>query len=62
VAKGGNCTVQSGYQATAQNCQQDDECMNGQKCIAQTCVLGSHFHFCGLQSEAPWNCTADPAD
>jgi hypothetical protein len=62
VANGGSCTVTAGYTATAQLCEQTEECKNGQACIAQTCVFGSHFKFCGLQSGPPYSCTADPTD
>jgi hypothetical protein len=46
----------------AQLCEQDIECKNGQKCIAQTCVLGAKFKICGLQNQPPYNCTADKTD
>jgi hypothetical protein len=62
VADGASCSPTGPGQATAQLCQQDEECKNGKPCIAQTCVFGAKFHFCGLQSQAPYNCTADPTD
>ena len=62
VASGGSCAVTTGYQATAQLCEQTEECQNGKTCIAQTCIFNSHFKFCGLQSQAPYLCTADPLD
>jgi hypothetical protein len=62
VASGGSCAVTTGYTVSAQLCEQSEECMNGQRCIAQTCVFSSHFKFCGLQSQAPYYCTADPTD
>jgi hypothetical protein len=54
--------AQSSTEVTAQLCQQDAECKNGLPCIAQTCVFGAMFHFCGLQSQAPYRCTANPTD
>jgi hypothetical protein len=45
--------------ATARLCEQDEECKNGQRCIAQTCIFGAMFKLCGLQSQAPYNCTAN---
>jgi hypothetical protein len=62
VANGGSCATTGPNQATAQLCEQDEECKNGMACIAQTCVFGAKFHFCGLQSQAPYNCTADSGD
>jgi hypothetical protein len=62
VADGNSCAPTAPGQATAQLCQQDEECKNGKPCIAQTCVFGAKFHFCGLQSQMPYNCTADPTD
>jgi hypothetical protein len=59
VASGGSCSVPAGFTAAAQLCEQDEECMNGQRCIAQTCVFNAMFKFCGLQSQAPYNCTAN---
>jgi hypothetical protein len=58
LANGGSCTAPAGF-ATAQLCEQDAECKNGQPCIAQTCIFGAMFKFCGLQSQSPYNCTAD---
>jgi hypothetical protein len=43
---------------TAQLCEQNEECQNGQPCIAQSCILGAMFHFCGVQSEPPYSCHA----
>jgi hypothetical protein len=58
VAAGGNCAVQPSYTTAAQLCEQSQECQNGKTCISQTCtVFGAHFNFCGLQTEAPYNCT-----
>jgi hypothetical protein len=62
LADGGACTVQTGTQTAAQLCEQDAECKNGAKCIAQTCIFNSQFKFCGLQTEAPYRCTANPTD
>jgi hypothetical protein len=61
VADGGACVPGAG-QAAAQLCEQDAECKNGMPCIAQTCVFGSKFKFCGVQSGAPFRCSADPTD
>jgi hypothetical protein len=58
VPNGGSCTPPSN-QVAAQLCEQDEECKNGQPCIAQTCVFGAMFKFCGLQSQSPYNCTAN---
>jgi hypothetical protein len=61
VADGASCSVTSGFHAAAQLCEQDEECKNGQRCIAQTCtIFNAKFKFCGLQSEPPYSCTADP--
>jgi hypothetical protein len=62
VAAGGSCKITTGFTAAAQLCEQSVECQNGQACIAQTCVFGSHFKFCGVQSAPPYSCTADPVD
>jgi hypothetical protein len=62
VANGGSCSVTTGFSQAAQLCEQSGECKNGQTCIAQTCIFGSHFKFCGVQSGAPYNCMADPTD
>jgi hypothetical protein len=56
-----SCVAPGPGYITAQLCQQDEECKNGQRCIDQLC-LGlpasyAIFHFCGLQSQAPYNCT-----
>jgi hypothetical protein len=59
VANGGSCSVPAGFTAAAQLCEQSEECKNGQSCIAQTCVFGAKFKFCGLQSQSPYNCTAN---
>jgi hypothetical protein len=56
VPDNASCKAPAAGYITAQLCQQDAECKNGQRCIAQTC-LGATFFFCGLQSEAPFNCT-----
>jgi hypothetical protein len=56
---GGSCTPPSSGYSTAQLCEQSAECKNGQPCIPQTCVFGAKFKFCGLQSQSPYNCTAD---
>jgi hypothetical protein len=61
VPSGGSCTAPSSGYVTEQLCAQDEECQNGQPCIAQTC-LGSTFYFCGLISQAPYNCKANPLD
>jgi hypothetical protein len=63
IGSSGLCaTTSSTYSAAAQLCEQSQECKNNQPCIAQTCVGGSHFKFCGVQSGSPYNCTADPTD
>ena len=59
VANGGSCSVPAGFTAAAQLCEQDEECKNGQPCIAQTCVFDAMFKFCGLQSQPPYKCTAN---
>jgi hypothetical protein len=61
VPSGGSCTPPASGYVTAQLCAEDDECQNGQPCIAQTC-LGGTFYFCGLQSEQPYNCKANAID
>jgi hypothetical protein len=60
VPSGGSCTAAAG-EATAQLCKQDAECKNGLPCIAQTCVFGSMFQFCGVQMQAPYRCSANDA-
>jgi hypothetical protein len=50
---------QTSTEASAQFCSRDDECRNGQKCIAQTCEFGAMFNICGLQSQDPFQCKAD---
>jgi hypothetical protein len=59
LANGASCAVGAGFTVANQICLQDEECKNGQKCIAQTCIFSSHFHFCGLHAESPYFCTAD---
>jgi hypothetical protein len=61
IGQGGFCPPHpnTASQAAAQLCKVDAECTNGQPCIAQTCVYGAMFHFCGLQSQSPYNCTAN---
>jgi hypothetical protein len=60
VANGGSCSgPATSTTATAQLCEQDEECKNGQACISQTCVFGAMFKLCGLQSQAPYKCTAN---
>jgi hypothetical protein len=57
VPSGGSCTGPLN-EATAQLCKQDSECQNGQPCIAQSCLAGAMFHFCGVQSQPPFRCVA----
>jgi hypothetical protein len=47
---GGSC-------ASVQFCGSDSEC-SGTSCIAQSCSGVSPLHLCGLQTEAPYKCTA----
>jgi len=58
---GGNCqpyplTVS---QASGQLCAESSECQNGQPCISQTCIYGAMLNICGLQSQSPYDCTAN---
>jgi len=47
-------------QAAEQFCKTDEECKNGQPCIAQTCTTANaKFSLCGLQSQKPFECHAD---
>ena len=62
LANGASCVAPGPNWAAAQLCEQDIECKNGQKCIAQTCVLNAKFNLCGLQNQPPYNCTADKTD
>ena len=59
VAPGASCSPPSSGYAAAQLCEQDEECQNGQKCIAQTCIFGAMFKLCGLQKQSPYLCTAN---
>jgi hypothetical protein len=61
VADGGLCNPHppTNTQASAQLCNVDAECKNGQPCIFQTCAFGAMFHFCGLQTGDPYDCTAN---
>ncbi len=51
VCQTGNC-------GGIQFCTTDGECRVGGSCVAQSCLGVSPLHFCGLQSQAPYNCTA----
>ena len=61
VADGGFCNPNppTNTQASAQLCTVDSECKNGEQCIFQTCEFGAMFHLCGLQSQDPFDCTAN---
>jgi hypothetical protein len=60
VPNGGSCSgPATSTTATAQLCEQDEECKNGQACISQSCVFGAMFKLCGLQSQKPYSCTAN---
>jgi hypothetical protein len=60
VADGASCKAPSAGYLTAQLCEQDAECKNGQKCILQTCtVFNIQVRFCGLVTQAPYNCKAN---
>jgi hypothetical protein len=61
VPANGHCQPypQTSTQASAQLCKVTSECIGGQSCISQTCVLGAKLNICGLQSQAPFNCTAN---
>jgi hypothetical protein len=48
---------QSGSCASVQFCGSDSECQSA-SCIAQSCSGVSPLHLCGLQTEAPYKCTA----
>ena len=70
VPSGGNCqpypdvTTEAGTIASAQLCKQSAECENSQSCIAQTClppIVNAKLSMCGLQSQAPFDCSADSA-
>jgi hypothetical protein len=60
VPAGGQCQATSNG-AAAQFCKYTSECVNGAACIPQTCALGANLNFCGLQSQAPFNCTVRDA-
>jgi hypothetical protein len=61
IPDGGLCNPHppTNTQASAQLCNVDAECRNGQPCIFQTCALGAMFHLCGLQTGDPYDCTAN---
>ena len=59
VPDGASCKAPAAGYLTAQLCEQDAECKNGQKCILQTCVFGIVTRFCGVVSQAPYNCKAN---
>jgi hypothetical protein len=44
--------------SNVQFCEGDPECGKGVKCVSQSCQGVSPLHFCGLQSQSPYNCTA----
>jgi hypothetical protein len=56
VPDNGSCVAPGPGYITAQTCASDEECKNGQPCVAQSC-FGTTYYFCGLQSQAPFNCT-----
>jgi hypothetical protein len=61
---GGSPCNNGASDVSAQICESTAECQNGLPCIAQTCNVSSslpavHLAMCGLQSAAPFNCTAD---
>jgi hypothetical protein len=64
VPPDGHCSPypQTSTQASGQLCGQSGECVNGEGCIYQTCVLGVTLHVCGLQSQAPFNCAVVTPD
>lgn len=41
-----------------QFCKADSECHGGVTCVTQSCMGISPLHLCGLQTQAPYNCTA----
>jgi hypothetical protein len=59
VAEGGHCTPypSTSTEGSAQLCTAASECVNGEACVAQTCVFGTKLNACGLQGGAPYNCT-----
>ncbi len=48
---------------SAQLCQTNAECKNGMTCTWQDCMVGTlmpSLTMCGIQSQAPFNCSAHP--
>jgi hypothetical protein len=61
---GGKCSpAPSSTQGSVQFCQKSCECKDGSECVAQSCTVTSgvpnaNLTMCGLQSQPPYNCTA----
>ncbi len=56
-AKTAATVCQTAACSTVQFCMTDGECQ-GTSCVAQSCMGVSPLHLCGLQSQAPFSCTA----
>jgi hypothetical protein len=58
LADNSSCVAPGPGYITTQLCAQDQECKNGQRCIGQTCfgLSTPTLYFCGLVSQAPYNC------
>ncbi len=56
-AKTAATVCQTAACATVQFCMVDTECQ-GESCVSQSCMGVSPLNLCGLQSKAPYDCTA----